>query len=45
MREQVIQTIDTVKRLLEIHITQVENLEQRLARLEEALTPKEENNG
>jgi cell division septum initiation protein DivIVA len=43
MREQVIQTIDTVKRLLEIHITQVENLEQRLARLEEALTPKEEN--
>jgi hypothetical protein len=42
LRENTLLAIDTVRRLLANHTEQLENLEKRLQRLEEALTPKQE---
>jgi BMFP domain-containing protein YqiC len=41
LRENTLLAIDTVRRLLANHTEQLENLEKRLQRLEEALTPKQ----
>lgn len=43
LREQTLLAIDTIKQLLINHTLQLENLQERLERLEDALTPK--NNG
>jgi hypothetical protein len=40
LRENTLLAIETVRRLLANHTAQLENLQERLERLEEALTPK-----